>query len=107
MAFGLSSACYNVVLFVVLLQRFIRVRAIQISKTDLINRRYGCQYVEELERRRYSSHYIIKFVGFIPICYVINLDIVFIYLFIIYFLWFLALVANNFSISFSLFFFFF
>ena len=49
MAFGLSSACYNVVLFVVLLQRFIRVRAIQISKMDLINRRYGCQYVEELE----------------------------------------------------------
>ena len=34
---GLSSACYEVVLFVVLLRRFIFVGAIQTGKVDLIN----------------------------------------------------------------------
>ena len=36
-AFGLSSICYDIVLFVVLLRRFISVRAIRTYKTDLIN----------------------------------------------------------------------
>ena len=39
-AFSLSLACYDVVLFVVLLQHFIYVDAIQTEKTDLISQRY-------------------------------------------------------------------
>ena len=38
--FGLSSACYYMVLFVVLLRCFIYVRAIQTCKEDLINQIY-------------------------------------------------------------------
>ena len=75
---GLLSAYYDIVLFIVLLRRFICVRVIRISKTDLISQRYQIMIIKMLKNwsRRYSSHYVIKFVGFIPICYVINLDIV-------------------------------
>ena len=47
-------------------------------KTDLISPRYQIMVVIMLKNwsRRYSSHYIIKFVGFIPIYYAINLNIV-------------------------------
>ena len=40
---------------------------------------YDRHYIEESESRRYSNNYIIKFVGFMSIYYVINLDIVSIY----------------------------
>ena len=39
-AFGLSSACYDVMLFVVLLHRFIDVGVIQTCKTNLISQIY-------------------------------------------------------------------
>ena len=57
---------------------FFCVRTIQIGKVDLINRRYQIMFVSMLKNwnRRYSSYYIIKFVVFIPIYYVINLNIV-------------------------------
>ena len=76
--FGLSSTYYNVVLFIMFLRRFICVGAIQTSKADLINRRYQIMVVNMFKNWscRYSSHYIIKFVGFMPIYYVINLNIV-------------------------------
>ena len=61
--FDLSSACYNVMLFIVLLQRFICMGTIQTCKVDLIS-------------QRYYSHYIIKFVCYMSIYYVINLYIV-------------------------------
>ena len=38
--FGLSSACYDEMFFVVLLQRFICASTIQTSSTNLINQRY-------------------------------------------------------------------
>ena len=65
-------------LFVVLLQHFIRVRAIQISKTDLISQIYQIIVVSMLKKWGYIyySHYFIKFVGFMLIYYAINLDIV-------------------------------
>ena len=77
-SFGLSSACYDVVLFVVLLQCFICVGVIQTSKANLISRRYQIMVVNMLKNWscRYSSHYFIKFVGFLLIYYAINLDIV-------------------------------
>ena len=54
-------------LFVVLLQHFICVKAIQISKSDLISKKYQVMVVGMLKNwsRKYSSHYIIKFIGFI------------------------------------------
>ena len=78
MSSGLSSTCYDVVLFVILLRCFICQEVIQIDKTNLINQRYQIMIVSILKKwnRRYSSHYIIKFVGFISIYCVINLDIV-------------------------------
>ena len=78
MAFSLSSACYDVVLFIVLLRHLICVGAIQTGKEDLIIPRYQIMVVSMLKNwsRRCSSHYIIKFVGFMPICYAINLGIV-------------------------------
>ena len=52
--------------------------AIQTDKTNLINRRYQIIVVSMLKNwsHIYSSHYIIKFIGFMPIYYVINLYIV-------------------------------
>ena len=78
LAFGLSSVCYYVVLFIVLWRRFICVKTIQISKTDLISQRYQIMIVNMLKNwsRRYSSHYIIKIIGFMQFYYAINLGIV-------------------------------
>ena len=61
-------------------------RMIQTSKADLINRKYQIMIVNMLKNwsRRYSSHYIIKFVNFMSIYYVINLDIVSSYMIFIY-----------------------
>ena len=52
--------------------------AIQTYKTNLISPIYQIIVITMLNNwsRRYSSHYIIKFVGFILIYYTINLDIV-------------------------------
>ena len=68
----------DVVLFVVLLQRFICVGGIQTGKTDLISRRYQIMVVSMLKNWScsYSSQYFIKFAGFMPISYAINLNIV-------------------------------
>ena len=76
MAFGLLSI-YYVVLFVVLLQCFIFMGAIQIGKTDSISQRYYIIVVSMLNNwcPIYFSHYI-KFVGFMMIYYTTNLDIV-------------------------------
>ena len=75
--FGLSLACYNMIFFLILLRCFICLRAIQTSKMDSINRRYQIMIVSMLKNwnRRYSSHYIIKFIGFMLIYYIINLNI--------------------------------
>ena len=74
----MSSAYYDMVLFVVLLLHFICMGAIETNKTDLINQRYPIMIVNMLKNwsRRYSSRYIIKFVGFMLNYYVINLNIV-------------------------------
>ena len=74
----LSSVCYDVILFVVLLYYFIYVRAIRIDKTDSINRRYQTMIVSILNNWIYINFnlYIIKILGFIPIYYTINLYIV-------------------------------
>ena len=76
--FVLSLAYYNVMLFVVLLHRFICVGAIQTHMTYLISQRYQIMIVTILKNLncRYYSHYIIKFVDFISIYFAINLDIV-------------------------------
>ena len=78
MVFGLSSACYNMVLFIVLLHHFICVKPIHTSKAYSIIRIYQTMVINILKNRdrKYSSYYIIKFVGFISIYYTINLDIV-------------------------------
>ena len=49
LTFGLSPACYEVVLFVVLLQRFICVGAIQTGKAYLISRIYQIMIVTMLK----------------------------------------------------------
>ena len=48
----------------------------------MINLRYQIMVISMLKNlsRRYSSHYIIKFIGFIPTYYVINLNIVLFYI---------------------------
>ena len=76
--FGLSSAYYIVVLFVILSRRFICVVAIQTGKADLISPRFQIMVISILKNwsRRYFSHYIIKFIGFMLIYDDINLDIV-------------------------------
>ena len=81
-AFGLLSVYYDVVLFVILLWRFICVKVIRIGKTDLIRQRYQILVVSLLKNwsRRYSSHYITKFEGFMSIYHAINLDIVSLYM---------------------------
>ena len=66
------------VLFVVLLQHFTCVGTIQISNAYLIDRIYQIIVISMLKNWscRYYSHYFIKFIGFILIYYVINLNIV-------------------------------
>ena len=44
-AFGLSSACYDIVLFIVLLRYFICAWAIQTDKADLISQIYQIMVV--------------------------------------------------------------
>ena len=61
MTCGLSSACYDMVLYVVLLQRLMIVNMLK-------------------NNHRYSSHYIIKFVSFILIYCTINLNIISLYM---------------------------
>ena len=82
LTFGLSSAYYKVMLIVVLLRRFICVGAVQTGKAYLINQIYQIMIVSMLKNLShiYCSHYIIKFIGFMPIYYVINLDIVLSYI---------------------------
>ena len=60
--------------------------AIQIGKMDLINKRYQSIVFSMLKNksRRYYNHYIIKFIGFISIYYVINLDIILYYIIVSY-----------------------
>ena len=66
----------DMVLFIVLLRYFTCVGAIHTNKTNLINRRYQIMVFNMLKKSyRYSSHYFIKFVGFMSIYYAINLDI--------------------------------
>ena len=76
--FYLSSVCYDMMLFVILLSYFICVEMIHTSKADSISRKYQIMVINMLKNysRKYYSHYIIKFVGFILIYYVINLNIV-------------------------------
>ena len=64
--FGLSSTCYDMMLFVDLLWCFIRMRVIQIGNVDLISRIYQLMVVDMLKNWscRYSSHYFIKFIAF-------------------------------------------
>ena len=78
MAFGTSSTCYDTVLFVLLLRRFIYVGAIETGKADLISRRYQLMVVGVLKNWscRYSSNYIIKFIDFMLIYYAVNVNIV-------------------------------
>ena len=56
-AFGLSSACYNVMLFVVLLQRFICMEVIQTGKQNESNQsnisNYDRQYVLKMVLYRF------------------------------------------------------
>ena len=75
-AFDLTSACYDLILFVVLLRRFIYVGAIQIDKIDLISQIYQIMVVSILKKLSliYSSYYNIKFTSFLLIYYAINLD---------------------------------
>ena len=77
-ALGLSLACYDAVLFIFLLQHFICVGVIKTRKVDLISRKYQIMVISMLKNwsRKYFSHFIIKFVGFMPICYTINFNIV-------------------------------
>ena len=48
-AFGVSSICYDVLLFVVLLQHFICVGTIQTRKIDLISRKHQIMIVSMLK----------------------------------------------------------
>ena len=48
--FCLSSACYDVVLFVVLLQRFIFLEPIQTNTTDMISRIYQIMIVSRADK---------------------------------------------------------
>ena len=73
-----DGLCYNVVLFIVLLQCFICARVIQKDKLDLISRIYQIMVDSMLKKLscRYSSYNFIKFVSFMLIYYTINLDII-------------------------------
>ena len=63
---GLLLACYDLVLFIVLLRCFICMGVIQIGKADLISQKYQIMIISRLKNwsRRYSSDYTIKSVGF-------------------------------------------
>ena len=65
-AFGLSLAYYDIVIFVILLRHFICVETIQTEKQI---RSIEVVHVLKNWNRRYSHHYIIKFLGFILIYY--------------------------------------
>ena len=67
------------ILFVVILRRFIYEGTIQTSKIDSISQIYQIMVVSMLKNlsRRYYSHYIIKFVSFMLIYYVININIIY------------------------------
>ena len=60
-----------------LVRRFISVEAIHTGKADLSSLRYQIIMLSMFKNwsLRYSSHYIIKFIGFISIYYAINLNI--------------------------------
>ena len=49
MSFDLSSTCYDVIFFVVLMQRFIYVRAIQTSIVNSIDQKYQIMIVNILK----------------------------------------------------------
>ena len=55
---------------------------IQTGKTDSINRKHQIIIVCMLKNRSriYSSHYIINFIGFMSTYYIINLDIILLYM---------------------------
>ena len=74
----MSSTCYNVVFFVVLLSRFIYVESIKGNKADSMSSKYHIMVNNMLKNlsHRYSSHYNIKFVGFMLIYYAIIEDII-------------------------------
>ena len=76
--FCLSSTYYDVVLFVILLKRFIYVGVIQTRKTNFISQIYQIMIVSILKNlsHKYFSYYIIKFIGFILIYFIINLNII-------------------------------
>ena len=59
------------------MRRFISVEAIHTGKADLSSLRYQIMMLSMLKnwRLKYSSHYIIKFIGLISIYYAINLNI--------------------------------
>ena len=71
----------NVVLFIVLLLTHY-LSEDDSGKTDLICRRYEIMVVTVLKNwsKRYSYHFIIKFVDLILIYYAINMDIVLSYM---------------------------
>ena len=62
------------ILFIVLLRRFIYIGEIQTGKVDLIGRIYQIMIVNTLNNwsYKYYSHYFIKFIGFILIYYTVN-----------------------------------
>ena len=62
------------------------MEVIQIDKTYLINQRYQILIISMLKNLsyKYFSHYFIKIMGFIPIYYIINLNIVLFYMVFIY-----------------------
>ena len=64
--------------FVILLLCFICVERIKINKMNLISQKYQIMIVCILKNynQRYFNHYIIKFIVFILIYYVININIV-------------------------------
>ena len=90
--FVLLSTRYDVMFFIILLLCFICVGAIHTGKVNLINRRYHIMVVNILKNRsrKYSNHYIIKFVGFIPI-YAINMDIISSFMFLTIFIFDLSI----------------
>ena len=73
---NLLSVCYDVILFVVLLQFFICVIVIHTSKANSFSQIYQIIVIKILKSRRYFIHYIIKFISFMSIYYDINSDIV-------------------------------
>ena len=73
-------------LFVVLLQCFIYVKAIQTDKTYLMNQIYQIMVVNMVKNWSYGyfGRYFIKFIGFMSIYYATNLDIISLYIILFY-----------------------